>query len=289
MNTCSNHRHEPFAWRWRHRTRAHLPVVADGGQRGAQIGQVVGMHDVAPVAVQPERKWMPEDPLVRRGEVRHLAVGVDDGEQVEAALHERAQAFLALPQGELDELALGDVTEVPDQAPDVRIAEQVEGDDLGPHPGAVGAPDTGLGDAGLVGRLEQPGQVLAEAREVVGMDQVETVIAQEVGGRPARDRLDRARREDDGSRLVGDHDHVARPAHHREQEVVQRFERVGVTDVREPAGDGGGKLGPVRHGHTRSSAAGGPVLSGKSARCAPSAVRHEPAPGQETSCHAEWS
>ena len=50
VKTCSNQRHEPLAWRCRHRTRAHLPGVArTGANVTAEIGEVVGMHELAAV------------------------------------------------------------------------------------------------------------------------------------------------------------------------------------------------------------------------------------------------
>ena len=152
VKTCSNQRHEPLACRCRQRTRAHMPGVARTTlQRGAQLADVVGMDDLAAVAVDPQRQRMAEDPFVRRREVRHLAVAVDDREEIEAALHEPAEPFLALAERELGVLAIGDVAEVPDEAAHVRVGEQVERDDLGPDPPPSGAADPGLGDARLVG------------------------------------------------------------------------------------------------------------------------------------------
>ena len=91
------------------------------------------------------------------------------------------------------------------------------------------------------------------------MDQVQPVGAEEVGRAPAGDRLDRAGREDDGARLVGDHDDVAGPADDREQEVVQRLERVGVTENgRSRRGAYG--IGPGRDGHPSFNGGPGPGL-----------------------------
>ena len=143
------------------RRRAHVL------QRRGQLGDVGRVDDVVAVTVEPRRDGMPEDAFVRRRQVRQLAVGVDDREEVEAALHERAEPLLALAQRQLRVLPVGDVAEVADQSADVRVGEQVDRDDLGPHPTAVGPPDPGLGGARLVGMLEEPGEVLAEAREVV--------------------------------------------------------------------------------------------------------------------------
>ena len=63
-------------------------VACTSASVAAELGVVVGMHELAAAALEPERERVPEDALVRGREVRELAVAPDDCEQVEAALHE---------------------------------------------------------------------------------------------------------------------------------------------------------------------------------------------------------
>ena len=128
VNTCSNQRHDPFAWRCRQRTRAHMPGVARTSFNvAAELGDVVGMDDLD--RRDPTCHNASGCPRIRScdGErYAHLAVAVDDREEVETALHERAEPLLALAKRDLGALAIGDVAEVPDEAADVRVREQVQ-------------------------------------------------------------------------------------------------------------------------------------------------------------------